>query len=253
MHTLGTLLLWQDIWGDGVLKLALPELFSFARNANISVRKALDAHQFTDNFHLPLSRQAHLQFLELTDLVQPLLHDDGKDEWTFISGSSIFSAHRVYTQLIGHKQTHPIFSWLWRSKAQMKPKVFFWLVLKDRINTRDMLRRRGMQLDSFVCELCILQRPETSVHLLLRCNFAKACGASIGVYYNSSRPVFEIFRRIKLQLGVSFFMEIIILMASSIWTSRNDWIFNNLDPNSGQLQKKVQSRVCVVIASCKNN
>jgi hypothetical protein len=72
----------------------------------------------------------------------------------------------------------------------MNHKVFFWLVLKDRINTRDMLRRRGMELDSFVCEMCILQVPETSVHLLLRCNFAKACWASIGVQYVPSRTPF---------------------------------------------------------------
>ncbi|KAF8768972.1 hypothetical protein HU200_007064 [Digitaria exilis] len=31
-------------------------------------------------------------------------------------------------------------------------------------------------------------------------------------------------------LGVPFFMEIIILMSWCIWTTRNDWIFRNLDP-----------------------
>jgi hypothetical protein len=30
--------------------------------------------------------------------------------------------------------------------------------------------------------------------------------------------------------AVSFFMEIIILMSWSIWTTRNDWLFNGKDP-----------------------
>jgi hypothetical protein len=38
-----------------------------------------------------------------------------------------------------------------------------------------------MELDSYTCDLCILQRPETGAHLFLRCNFAKACWNSIGV------------------------------------------------------------------------
>ncbi|KAG2543454.1 hypothetical protein PVAP13_9NG747977 [Panicum virgatum] len=32
-----------------------------------------------------------------------------------------------------------------------------------------------MVLESVTCDLCILQRTETDVHLILRCNFANAC------------------------------------------------------------------------------
>ena len=113
-------------------------------------------------------------------------------------------------------------------------------MLSDRINTRDLLRRRGMILESYTCELCILQRPESSEHLLLRCNFAKACWSTIGVTYNPSRTALQIFRRIKQQLRVPFAMEIIILMWWSIWTTKNDWIFNNKDPPSSWLQKETQ-------------
>jgi hypothetical protein len=37
--------------------------------------------------------------------------------------------------------------------------------------------------------------------------------------------------RLRRDLRVPFFMEIIILMSWSIWKSRNDWIFNNIDPS----------------------
>lgn len=112
----------------------------------------------------------------------------------------------------------------------MKHKVFFWLLLRDRLSTRDPLRRRNMELETFTCDLCILQKLETVTHMFLRCNFAKACWASIGAAVITTRPLLSIFKLIKLKLQVPFFMEIIILMSWSIWTTRNDWIFKDLDP-----------------------
>jgi hypothetical protein len=79
---------------------------------------------------------------------------------------------------------HPVYQWIWKSKCQMKHKVFFWLILKDRVSTRDLLRRREMNLDSYSSDMCILQRPETGVHLFLRCNFSKACWSSLGVSWH---------------------------------------------------------------------
>ena len=107
----------------------------------------------------------------------------------------------------------------------MKHKVFFWLLIRDRLNTRDILRRRNMELDSYTCDMCILQKTETVAHLFLRCNFAKACWASIGAAVITTRPVLNIFNQIKEKLQVPFFMEIIIIMSWSIWLSRNDLIF----------------------------
>jgi len=66
---------------------------------------------------------------------------------------------------MGHKRIHPLFKWLWKTNCQMKHKgFFFWLLLKDGMDTRDILQRKGMQLDSFTCDLCILQRLETTIH-----------------------------------------------------------------------------------------
>jgi hypothetical protein len=98
----------------------------------------------------------------------------------------------------------------------MKHKVFFWLLLVNRLNTRGLLQRRGMILDSYTCDLCILQLPETNAHLFLHCNFAKACWNSFGVNYPSSATVLQIFEKIKKDLALPFFMEIIILLAWSI-------------------------------------
>ena len=132
--------------------------------------------------------------------------------------------------MVGHTPLHPSYRWLWKSKCQPKHKVFFWLILKHGVNTRGMLRRRHMFLESYTSDNCILKRKETQAYLFFRCNFAKACWNSIGVTSStSSRPERVVFF-IKQQLEVPFFMEIIILMTWSIWRCRNDWIFNNSAP-----------------------
>jgi hypothetical protein len=112
-----------------------------------------------------------------------------------------------FTTLKCRSTSTPIFN-------QMKHKVFFWLLLKDRLNTRDLLQRKGMDLESYTCDLCILQRRETVAHIFLRCNFAKACWNSIGIQYTSTRTLNQILSRIKRSLDVPFALEIVILMTS---------------------------------------
>jgi hypothetical protein len=40
----------------------------------------------------------------------------------------------------------------------MKHKVFFWLLLKDRLSTRDLLQRQHLVLGSYTCDLCIRRK-----------------------------------------------------------------------------------------------
>lgn len=130
-------------------------------------------------------------------------------------------------------------------------KVFFWLLLKDRLSTRDLLRRKNMALDSCACELCILQRLETVTHLFLRCNFAKACWASIGVSVITSRPLVHIINLIRSKLAVPFFMEITILMSWCIWTTRNDRLFNNEDSSVDSCRRKFIYEFSLVMLRAK--
>lgn len=60
-----TVLLWQDSWNDHFLQTELPHLFSFARNKNISYHKAINTTDLGLLFHLPLSTEAHSEFLML--------------------------------------------------------------------------------------------------------------------------------------------------------------------------------------------
>jgi hypothetical protein len=238
VHDGSSILLWHDRWNGHPLQHQFPELFSFAINQYATIRMTLDLPQLASQFHLPLSNEAHIQFIALQSLFDELHLSPGPDHWNYNWGNMGFCAAKAYKVLIGHICVHPAFSWTWKSKCQMKHKVFFWLLPKDRISTRDILQRKNMHLESYTCDMCILQRLETCAHLLLRCSFAKACWISIGVTVAMSTSVPQIFNRIRRQLGVPFFMEIIILMTWGIWTARNYWIFNDIDPSVHRCKEK---------------
>jgi len=108
--------------------------------------------------------------------------------------------------------------------------VFFWLVLKDRISTRELLRRKNMNLEDYSCVLCNSRMEETLMHLLLQCPFATQCWAWINVQVPNDLEAFQVLQSFRNQLSVSFFMEIIILMCWVIWKARNDLIFRKINP-----------------------
>nr|TKW09450.1 hypothetical protein SEVIR_6G095300v2 [Setaria viridis] len=110
-----------------------------------------------------------------------------------------------------------------------------------------------MPLDSNVCEMCIRQKRETITHLFLRCSFAKACWNSVGISYVSTRSSLNIFNQIRRQMNTAFFMEVIILMTWSIWTTRNDWTFNNLDPSIAGTRSKFLSELSLVASHRMNS
>lgn len=124
-----------------------PELYSFAKKYQISVHNAFNEADFTDLFQLRLSQTAFLQMQNIQQLMQslPLTEDD--DRWFYSWGSNIFASAKVYRIPVGHEEIHPTYKWLQKSQCQLKHRVFFWLLIKDRPSTRNLLRRKNMHLD----------------------------------------------------------------------------------------------------------
>ncbi|KAL6627690.1 hypothetical protein ACP70R_031416 [Stipagrostis hirtigluma subsp. patula] len=229
-----TVMLWEDLWNGIIPKVTYPELHSYAKKSLGTVSEAKAMEDISDLFHLPLTQIAFLQIGELQVQLNNIHLTDQNDNWQYIWGTKLFSSAKAHKVMIGHSPVHPAFKWLWKCSCQMKHKVFFWLLMKDRLNTRGMLRRRNMELDSYVCEMCIWQREESLVHLFLLCPFAKLAWQKIGVLAPGTVNPAQAISSIKRQLNVPFFMEIIVIMAWAIWMTRNDWLFNNQDPTIGR-------------------
>ena len=145
-------------------------------------------------------------------------------------GNQYFFHQKAYKCLIGQEEVDPIFKKLWKTCCQNKHKVSFWFLLKDRVSTRNILRRRNMVLQNYNCALCS-QVEETSVHLFLKCDFAVECWAKLGFFYNQHEDIFSFFRHLRLHLNVPFFLEVSILMCWAIWICRNDKFFKGLHPS----------------------
>lgn len=101
-------------------------------------------------------------------------------------------------------------------------------MLKDRLSTRNILRRRNMHLPSYSCILCNLDVEEISQHLFLQCQFAKQCWQFLQIHIPSNADFSEVMLYLKDSLHSRFFMAAVVLLCCAIWCSRNDFIFKGL-------------------------
>lgn len=168
------------------------------------------------------------QFLSFSNLIQGLQLQNFPDTWTYIWGASAFASNKAYKVLIGHRQVPSPFKWLWRSACQNKRKIFFWLLLKDRLSTRALLRRRNMHLADYNCVLCHLNVEEEIDHLLFHCPFATACWSVLSAVIPGTSDPCLIVESLNAQLHQPFSMEIIVTMCWSIWMMRNNMIFRGI-------------------------
>lgn len=100
-------------------------------------------------FNLPLSQQAHSQMLQLQTELPDIQMNDSSYRWVYIWNSNQFSDRKAYNHMSGHLTLHPVYKWLWSCSCQNKHKVFFWLLIKDRLSTRELLRRKNMALQDY--------------------------------------------------------------------------------------------------------
>ena len=127
-----------------------------------------------DLFTLPLSPEAFTQLQALLNSLDQLVLTYQCDVWTYIWGNQIYLSAKAYKLLKGSANVHQAYNWLWKSSCQLKYKFFSWLLLKDRLSTCEILRRKNMFLPSYTCVLCS-ENIEESV-LLARCMYRLAHG-----------------------------------------------------------------------------
>ena len=248
-----TCLLWWDLWDNQVCAQVFPELFSFSKIKNVTIQKVLSPMSIDQLFHLPLSSEAYAQLLLLNDKLDSLQLSNSHDIWNYIWGSPYYSSSKAYKQLTGQASVHASYKWLWKNCCQHKHKVFFWLLLKDRLSTRDLLERKGMILQSHECVLCNQHSRETLEHLFLTCPFATQFWASLGLLVPVFQEHVQVVSSFRRQLNIPFFMEIIILGCWGIWMSRNDFIFRQLTPSVQGGQGILKKELALATHRAKNS
>ena len=130
-------------------------------------------------------------------------------------------------------------------------QIFFWLALIDRLNTRNMIRRRGMHLDNYQCVLCQNSTEETVMHLLFYCPFAKDCWSWMDFHFADHLSIHQIFLAWKSLLKVEFSLDIFILLFWAIWMTRNDVIFRNMNPSVQDCKRHLTVETLLLLHRCK--
>lgn len=138
------------------------------------------------------------------------------DSWKSVWGS-VFSAGKFYTFCFRRVEAPKPFKWIWKSKITMKVKVFAWLLLRDRLNTRNMLNRRNfMTGDDLKCVLCDTGMEETLNHLFINRPFSFECWLQLGIHWPLDANCLEILPEIKANFGSPIFFEVFVLAAWNI-------------------------------------
>jgi len=125
--------------------------------------------------------------------------------------------------------------------------------MKDRLSTRELLKRKNMELQDYNCVLCNNRTEESLLHLMLLCPFAQACWAWLNCHVILQEDLHRNIESFKLQLHVPFFMEIIILMGWSIWNARNGLIFNQVQPSVEATKRAFKSEFALILLRAKRS
>ncbi|KAJ3690527.1 hypothetical protein LUZ61_019691 [Rhynchospora tenuis] len=89
--------------------------------------------------------------------------------WKWTSDGA-FSSKSAYLRSRDPGMRSPYHSLLWKGRAPLKTKIFYWLAMKNRLNTRENMHNKGWQVIR-TCPLC-QSGIETSLHLFMRCPFS---------------------------------------------------------------------------------
>ena len=109
-----------------------------------------------------------------------------------------------------------------------KTQGLFWRLLHDRLNTRNLLRRKTFHLDNYNCATLNCQQEETLQHLFWTCPFAYDCWDILCPNRQRNLSIMEAIPDIRDNLQQPFSMEIIIIASWAIHIIRNDKIFKNI-------------------------
>jgi hypothetical protein len=115
---------------------------------------------------------------------------------------------------------------MWKSCAREKYKVFFWLLLHDRLNTQELLRKKNMDLQNHSCVLCTRNVKENLMHIFFECPFSKWCWRFVNIHWNTSLSPQDMLNRRRRQFVSRILREVIMMVCWTIWCHTNVVIFD---------------------------
>jgi hypothetical protein len=250
-----SILLWKDPWKDPPLCDRAARLYSFALQKDVSVSDFINRRSLEEQFVLPLSIEAHAELLALEEELNDAQPERQiADEWRPAWGADQYRAKDFYLHCFRACSTpHHVIA-IWKSKCMMKHKVFAWLMFVDRLNTRQMLRRRNYNIGTdFSCLTCDTGATEARNHLFFMCSFGASCWAKIGITWNGNLQIEDMLLEAKTRWNKPLFTEVLILGAWNIWKTRNRVYFDGEAPSIQSWQRQLSQDLSTLTCRVKDS
>ena len=163
------------------------------------------------------------------------------DSHSFVWGNGEYTSAKYYKFIFAGVPQNTTLQSIWKSKALPKLKVFDWLLLLDRLNTKDLMLRKCWHLeDGSDCVLCDQTTLETRDHLFFDCTFARRCWEAIGLSWNTNIAIFPRMEHARHLFDGPCFLEVFSCVTWNIWKVRNDLIFREIQPSFGRWKTTFQ-------------
>ena len=151
-----------------------------------------------------------------------------KDIWFWNGTAKGYSPKLFYSHTFASESFNPLTAWIWKSSCTMKIKVFAWMLIMDRLNTKDMVDRRHWHLEDGVsCVLCPLQTRETRDHLFFNCNFSVRIWNYLQIDWSSGDSMAHLVLNASRSFRKPFFTEVVFIACWNIWIIRNAKVFRH--------------------------
>jgi len=211
------------------LQLRFPRLYSYVKDPWVTAMEFLGSQDIFQHFHLPLSSQAFDELTILQSMLDGLIRAPGsKDIWFWKGTAKGYSPKLFYSHTFVSASFNPLTAWIWKSSCTMKIKVFAWMLIMDRLNTKDMVDRRHWHLEDGVnCVLCPLQTRETRDHLFFNCNFSVRVWNYLQIDWSSGDSMAHLVLNASRSFRKPFFTEVVFIACWNIWIIRNAKVFRH--------------------------
>ena len=227
-----SVLFWSDLWLEQKLEVKYPRLYSFTLDKLISVKEFLGLQDKLQAFQLPLSVQAFEEFQTLiVEIGNVQLQEQISDTWITLGKDGAFSPSKIYKSYFQSVPKDNPSCWIWKSKCQSKHKFFAWLLLHDRLNTKDMLCRRHWHVtEDHCCVLCPGSIYEDWRHLFFNCTFSTRVWNYLQIPWVPG-STHEVIHYAKKYFTGPCFVEVVVLACWCLWKQRNGLIFKYIRPS----------------------
>ncbi|GKC12718.1 RNA-directed DNA polymerase, eukaryota [Tanacetum coccineum] len=164
---------WSDIWvGDSQLSLRFPRIYTLELNKDICV-----ADKLQSSVDLSLRRsvrggvESH-QLEQLLELLGLVILSNSCDRWYWdLNGNGFFCVKDVRNLLDDFFLPKADVATRWIKQIPIKINIFAWRVFLDRLPSKMNLLRRGVQVSSLLCPICISYNEDVS-HSFFSCSLA---------------------------------------------------------------------------------